>query len=327
MKKAFEGAAVIAALVVMAAGNARAQSLQSVSARADNDAFNFWKPPYDRPDEEYTSGVRGSLTFSGAAWWELWLHPSAADCAKSRRPCATRTFSLGQDMYTGKLLPDDTTHEPGTRPNAAWLYLQESSRVTTDDRLDETSVSVGVTGPPALGQEMQRAFHNLAPDLNRPLNWSEQVPFEPGIVLSYDRTQRLAVVGDTMHFAADVQPHAGASLGNILTEARAGLRVRVGYALQHPWQLLAVRDIPEISFFADATAHGVLRNEFLAGTLFRDSPHVTERPFVAEYQLGLLLRFQRLTIIYSMDQIGSEYVSRPNGHAWSRLGAEWRVGR
>lgn len=317
-------AAVIAILLAVTAANALAQSLQSIGARADNDAFNFWKPPYDRPDEEYTSGVRGWLTYSGAAFWERWLH---RQCAVSCENGASHTFAIGQDMYTGKLVPGDTTHEPGTRPNSAWLYLQESSRVTTDDRLDETSVSIGVTGPPALGKEMQTVFHNLAPDLNRPINWSVEVPFEPGIVLTYDRTQRIAAVGDSMHFGFDMQPHAGASLGNILTEARAGLRVRFGYALQHPWQPLGQRETPEISFFADITGHGVLRNEFLAGTMFRDSPHVTERPFVAEYQLGLLLRYERLTFRYSMDQIGTEYFSRPNGHAWSRLSVEWRVER
>ena len=124
-----------------------------------------------------------------------------------------------------------------------------------------------------------------------------------------------------------LEPHAGASLGNILTEARAGLRVRAGFNLQHPWQPVPLRETPEISFFADATGRGILRNEFLAGTMFRPSPHVEERPFVAEYQLGVLVRYERLTIRYSMDQIGSEYLSRPNGHAWSRIGIEWRVGR
>ena len=308
----------------MTAANARAQSLQSVGVRADNDAFNFWKPPYDRPDEEYTSGVRGWLTYSGAAWWERWLHRT---CAASCEARASHSFALGQDMYTGKLVPGDTTHEPGTRPNAAWLYLQESSRITTDDRLDETSVSVGVTGPPALGKEMQSVFHNIAPDLNRPLNWSVQVPFEPGIVLAFDRTRRALVMGRTEGFGADVEPHYGASLGNILTEVRAGLRVRAGFNLQHPWMPVPLRETPEISFFAEATGHGIARNEFLAGTLFRPSPHVEERPFVAEYQLGVLVRYERVTLRYSMAQIGSEYVSRDNGHAWSRLALEWRVGR
>jgi len=67
LRRACEGAAVIVFVCAMAAGNASAQQLQSVSVRADNDAFNFWQAPYRRPDEEYTSGVRGSLVFFGAA--------------------------------------------------------------------------------------------------------------------------------------------------------------------------------------------------------------------------------------------------------------------
>jgi hypothetical protein len=36
---------------------------------------------------------------------------------------------------------------------------------------------------------------------------------------------------------------------------------------------------------------------------------------------------QRLTISYSLDQITPEYTTRPNGHAWSRIGLEWRIER
>jgi hypothetical protein len=311
----------------MTAGSARAQGPESISVRADNDAFNFWKPPYRRPDEEYTSGVRGSLVFFGAAPWERWLHSRAASCEKAAVPCATHTFSLGQDIYTGTLVPGDTVRVPGTRPNAAWLYVEESSRIAGADRLDETSVTLGVTGPPALGQEMQSAFHSIAPDFNRPINWSVQVPFEPGLILAYDRTQRILVAGDGAEFGGDVEPHAGASFGNILTEARAGLRVRGGYHLQHPWQAVAESSTPVVTFFADATIHGVLRNEFLAGTLFRSSPHVEQRPFVPEYQLGLSVRWRRFTLNYSLDQTQSEYVTRPDGHAWSRIGIDWRIER
>ena len=64
----------------------------------------------------------------------------------------------------------------------------------------------------------------------------------------------------------------------------------------------------------------LLSNEFLAGTLFSPSPHVKERPFVTDYPAGFSVRVQRLTLTYSLDQISSEYTTRPNGHAWSRLG-------
>ncbi len=317
----------IASATTAASASGQEQQLLSVSARADNDAFNFWLAAYNRPDEEYTSGVRGTLTYAGGAWWEAVLHKRAASCGSAASRCATRSYSFGQDMYTGQLVPGDTTHVPGTRPNAGWLYVQESSRVFTADHLNETSITLGVTGPPALGESTQSFIHSIAPNFNRPIDWSVQIPFEPGLVLAYDRTQRILVHGEGSVFGGDVEPHAGASLGNILTEARAGIRVREGFNLQHPWKAVPESSKPEISFFIDGTMHAVARNEFLAGTMFRSSPHVEERPFVPEYQAGMNVRWQRLTITYSFERTASEYVTRPTGHTWSRLGAEWRIER
>jgi hypothetical protein len=311
----------------MTAAGASAQEPISVSARADNDAFDFWLPAYSRPDEEYTSGVRGSLTYAGAAWWESLLHSDAALCAKSATRCATHTFSFGQDIYTGEFEAGDTTHVPGTRPNAGWLYVQESSRVFTASHLDETSITLGVTGPPALGKVAQNAFHSLAPSFNRTTNWDEQLPFEPGLILAYDRTQRILVHGEGAVFGGDVEPHAGASVGNILTEARAGLRVREGFNLLHPWQAVQAPAKPEISFFIDGTIRAVARNEFLTGTMFRPSPHVDERAFVPQYQAGIDVRWKRVTIEYSFERTAPEYATYPSGHTWSRLGAEWRIER
>ena len=216
---------------------------------------------------------------------------------------------------------------PGTRPNAGWLYLRESSRLSTANRLDETSVTIGITGPEALGEATQRVFHSIEPYFNRPVDWAGQLPFEPGIIVAYDRTQRLFASDEGARFGADLEPHAGASLGNILTEARAGVRARAGFHLPHPWQLEAKTETPSISLFADATVHGVVRNEFLAGTMFRPSAHVQERPFVAEYRAGLDVRWDWLALSYSVDYTGSEYVTRASGHTWSRLSLEWRLAR
>jgi lipid A 3-O-deacylase len=319
--------AAVALISVTAAGNVRAQQLLSMGARADNDAFDFWLPPYARPDEEYTSGVRASLTYAGPALWDRWFHTSTASCANGAVRCATHTYSFGQDIYTGKLAPGDTSLLPGTRPNAGWLYIMESSRAGTKDRLDESSVTVGITGPEALGEFTQREFHAIAPSFNRPIDWAMQLPFEPGIVLAYDHTERLLALGEGDSFSGDVEPHAGASLGNILTEARAGLRVRSGFHLTHPWLMAAESSRPEISFFADGTIHAVARNEFLAGTMFRSSAHVQERPFVSEGQVGVTAKWRRVSATYSVDRTASEYVTRATGHTWSRIAVEWRMGR
>jgi lipid A 3-O-deacylase len=307
----------------------RAGQPLSLSIRADNDAFDFWEAPFQRPDQEYTSGVRITLEVSGGAPWERWFH-RVAPCALGVAPCATHTLAFGQDIYTGELVPGDTTSEPGTRPNAGWLYLQESSRFERTNRLDETSVTVGVTGAAALGGVTQQFVHGIAPAYNRPINWSTQLPFEPGVVLAWDHTERIFAVGDGKLFGADVEPHAGASFGNILTEGRAGLSVRTGFRMQHPWLVPAIDSsdtTPAISFFADAMVHGVVRNEFLAGTMFRASEHVEERPFVSEYQVGVTLRLEQVSLSWVAHQLSSEYYSRADGHAWSRIEVVYRYVR
>jgi lipid A 3-O-deacylase len=309
---------------------ARAQTPLTLEVRADNDVFNFWQPPPKRPDEEYTSGVRAALEFSGAAPWERWLHAGIAPCKVGVAPCATHSFAFGQDIYTGETLPNDTTLVKGTRPNAGWLFVEESSKIERTNRLDETSITIGVTGPPALGQTMQRIFHDIAPADNRPINWNTELPFEPGIVLAWDHTERWLAAGDGKLFGFDVEPHGGASLGNILTEGRAGMRVRTGFRMQHPWLLAAIDSTdttPVISFLADATVHGVARNEFLAGTMFRASPHVDERPFVSEYQVGATFRLEQFSLSWVAHQVSSEYFSRANGHAWSRIEVVYRFAR
>jgi lipid A 3-O-deacylase len=317
---------------VLAAAPLLAQGPISVSVRADNDAFDFWLPPWDRPDEEYTSGVRATLEYAGAAPWERWLHRNVTPCSVGAPRCATHTFALGQDIYTGQYASGDTSFVKPTRPNAGWLYLQESSRVESTNSLDETSLTLGVTGPPALAQVTQEAAHGLGPTFNHPTDWSTQLPFEPGIIIAYERTQRMLVFGEGQEFGGDVEPHAGASLGNILTGATAGIRVRAGFRLHHPWLLAASTSVPEISFFADGTMNGVVRDEFLAGTLFRpsgltSSDRVDERPFVPEGQVGVTVRWRQLAVTYMVDRTASEYVPREIGHTWSRLAAEWRFER
>ena len=327
MRGVYTSLLAVALACATAVGRARAQQPLAVGVRADNDAFNFWLPPYARPDEEYTSGVRAWVTYAGSAWWDQWMRKGIQSCASGADRCSTRAYSFGQDIYTGVLAPGDTSLAPGTRPNAGWLYVQESSRVGSVDRLDETSITLGVTGPPALGGPAQRAFHSLDAAFNRPIYWATELPFEPGIVLAYDHTQRILAMGGADSFGGDVEPHAGASLGNILTEARAGVRLRGGFRVKHPWLATEEPAKPEVSLVADATVHGIVRNEFLAGTMFRPSQHVQERPFVAEYSAGITLRWKRLTLTYSADHSESEYVTRSSGHTWSRIGAEWRIAR
>lgn len=308
----------LAAALLASAFPAHAQT--SVRIRADNDAFNFWQPPWARPDEEYTSGVRLSVDFTGAALWARRADTSAVgDCGAEGGRCISHTLTLGQDIFTPARRKSAATPPPGSRPDAGMLWLQDEQRVAAMDRLVETSVTVGVTGKPSLASVMQRIAHGYSAAKQRPIDWSNQLPFEPVVGVAYDQHRRTRVLG------VPLQPHAGASLGNILTELRAGVGMQGGWHHVHPWMPAKSGRRAEVSFLADATLRAVAWNETLSGNMFRSSERVTLRPLVAEFKAGISARFHRATLAYVVHQRGSEYTTRQGSHRWSLLQTSWQL--
>jgi hypothetical protein len=293
----------------------------AVRVRVDNDAFNFWLGPWDRPDEEYSSGVRLSADWAGSAFWSGSASHDALGCSPDRSRCATHTFTLGQDIYTAARHIGDPTPAPGSRPDAGLLWLQESQRISRADRLDETSVTIGVTGEPALASSIQRIVHGYAPGWQRPIDWSKQLPFSTVVGIAYDHTQLWALD------ALEVQPHAGATVGNLLTEARAGIGLRTGWNLRDAFRPTAPSDRFEFAFVGDAALRAVAWSAVLAGDAFGTNQRVTLRPIVPELQLGFTMRYRRGSVAYIVHQTSAEYTTRNSAHQWSTIQAEWQFGR
>jgi hypothetical protein len=304
------------ALCVACASTISAQT--AVRVRADNDAFNFWQPPWARPDEEYSSGVRASVDYDGPAFFWKGGNSARRECSGAQEGCLEHTWSLGQNIFTAARTAANPVAAPGSRPNAGVLWLQDVQRISRADRLDEITLAAGVTGEPSLASPMQSLFHGLAPAFNRPVDWSRQVPFEPVANIAYDQHRRanLGIV--------EVSPHAGASLGNLLTEARLGIGARGGYNLSHPWLRSATRQRVELTILGDATLRAVAWNTALSGTMFRSSDRVTLRPLVAELQAGVMARFRSASVSYVVHQTGAEYSTHRSVHQWSALEVAWR---
>jgi hypothetical protein len=309
----------------VAAGTLRAQAPIASRVRVDNDAFDFWLAPWNRPDEEYTSGVEASLRYSGYAWWHRAVSALTGRCTRPTDGCATRTYALGQQIYTAAQQVGQRAPTPGSRPSAGWLYASEAEQVATASRLDESSLTIGVTGAPALASFFQRVAHGYAAAYNRPVDWSRQLPFEPGATFRFERTERLVAGTDGGWLGAEVEPHVGAALGTIITEGVAGVRTRVALPARHPWLPGPPSKGLELSLFADAEMHGVARNEFLDGTFFRSSDHVRSRPWVSEFQGGFTVRWRQLGASYAAHRLGPEYVTRTGSHTWASISAEWRL--
>lgn len=224
---------------------------------------------------------------------------------------------FGQNMYT----PSDirkAENQPNDRPWAAWLYAGAAAQRVKANRLDSVELDVGMVGPAALGEQVQSAWHRLigAP---QPQGWANQIPNEPAFLVAYLQKRRYGT-GDVQ-----VIPHWGATLGTVMTLARAGGILRLGHNMTgfgpdtiEPGgtMLQSIRrranGEKRAGFgwyvFAGGDYRWVGRNVFLDGTLFRDSPRVDRRDTVYDLTAGVALRYRRLNLSLTRVRRSQEFV-------------------
>lgn len=322
---------VAAPLLLAAAPRAVAQRPDAIRIGADNDAFNFWIPPWSRTDQEYTSGVRGSLEYFGPSRWLAPLRRLGAYVTCDRAgPCGTHSFGIGQAIFTGStddysLVALQSGHAPPpTRPNAGWLFVELSERDSSSRGAGELSVQLGIVGPPALGEQMQRFFHSLGPDYQRPMNWSRQLPFEPGFVVRYSRMTQVVGFADGDRWRGSIVSHLGGAVGTIATDAVAGLGIRADISLV-PGRNDAAS--PRVVLSLDGRERFVVRDEFLDGTLFRRSERMSKRPLVGEGSAAVSFYWRQLGLTYRVNKLGRQYDGQQMMSSWGSIETEWRLSR
>ena len=121
-------------------------------------------------------------------------------------------------------------------------------------------------------------------------------------------------------------PEWGASVGNVLTGAHAGVRASAGVNVPHPWSRAADRGAGPFSLYAVAAARqdAVAHNLFLDGTTFGEGPRVEHRPFVFRYELGGGIRYQHFTLEYRATTRTREYETEPGGHTYATFELTYR---
>ncbi|MDQ2768858.1 MAG: lipid A deacylase LpxR family protein, partial [Gemmatimonadota bacterium] len=79
----------------------RAQAVPGTEVTGENDALDFWLPQKQRPDGEYTNGLRVSLSRSLAPLWGRFVKSAAPCTGKEARDqrCLTTEFAIAQQMY------------------------------------------------------------------------------------------------------------------------------------------------------------------------------------------------------------------------------------
>jgi lipid A 3-O-deacylase len=308
-------------------------------------------------DQHYTSGLRFSAT-SQKAWGTLdsgfqdlatRLIPGMDDkCAKGSD--WLYNISLGQNIYTPSNLYASNLIT-GDRPYAGWLYLNfgllaDRKRSNHPDAscryrgfnpfplyeissntVDTLELSVGVVGPAALAEQVQKGFHKIFDGVD-PQGWDHQLHNEPAINLTFSRQN--SWLTDLDHI--DVISHWGGALGNVFTYANVGATLRVGQGLDSDYGPPRIRPgIPgsdfikpgnrsqSFYFFVSAEGRAVARDIFLDGNTFRSSHSVDKYPLVADLQAGVVFRKGPVRISYTSTYRSKEFSGQPENSQFGAL--------
>jgi lipid A 3-O-deacylase len=308
-------------LVPAAVSPASAQQIREVRVQVDNDNFNFWLPPRQRPDFEYTHGAQIAITTAAAPLWGNWLDAERPVCdgsEKAERHCLATTWEFGQRIYTPRANSVELIE--GQRPHAGWLYGSVTAVAQGEADRHSLRLEMGMTGPPSLAGAMQTTVHELG-GYWKPLGWHNQLPFEPGIIGRYDYARRLAAPEIDGVRAAEVVTRAGVAVGNIITSGGAELNARLGLHVPHSWGFDDTRAASSVSLYllGGVGAEAFLRNLFLDGSTGRAGPRVEKLPFVQRHHVGLALRIQNVDVAYLVNTRTREYITEPSGHRYSSV--------
>jgi lipid A 3-O-deacylase len=305
--------ATLASLMVLGRPVEAQELARTARITLDNDFLNVWQPPRERADHNYTHGLR--LT------WDLARAPEFARRLVCTSGACGTTLEIGQEIYTSTL--DWFWYVEGERPYAGWLYGRVDVRGGDRATLRRLGLTVGVTGPPSLGEAAHTAVHETFADFKPRVGWVDQLPTEIAFAALASHSWRLVPNGAAARFV-DVVPTVAGTLGTLRTSAEAGMRVRLGAPLTHPW-LADVRSGVAPYAFAGLRGEAVVRDMFLNGTLFSDSPRTDHRLVFGEVDAGLGVRMGRAALEFRVVRRSRQYAASPSSVTYSSVALEWDI--
>ena len=246
-----------------------------------------------------------------------------------------RGIAIGHSIFTPQDI-EATGPLPDQHPYAGWVYGEYSAVIDRKDEVDQVSLQVGLVGPSAAGEFIQNNVHDQigSPEAR---GWDNQIKDEPGVVLSYDKRFRsIAALGDE-ELGLDLTPNFGATVGNVHTNARAGLTLRVGQDLRNDFGPPRVRPsqggagyfnpIDDFSWylFAGVEGRAVGHNIFLDGSLFdKSSPAVATERFVADFQGGAVVQYGPTQLAFTYVERTDEFEAQKERQAFGALSLSFK---
>ncbi len=328
---------IIALATVTVTGADPARAGQAVNVTVEND---FFAPREGGvTDRYYSSAIQVSFEQSEAdlSVLGLWLGRSLFG-DEGQRDFTAERFAIAHSFFT----PDNITvaeSQPKDHPWAGWLRTSYDISVRHRETVDTLHLSLGVVGPLAQAEPLQREWHRFIDD-PLPEGWDNQLGNEVTLQFAWQRTwpawslfKAPSDSGQRGTLAADVRPVTRVALGNAFVQASAGAELRLGHNLRvdggaprHGAAALSTgffeprKDGPGWYVFASAHARGVGRNLFIEGNTFRDSPGVDPERFVHDVSAGVVVESGRVRFSYSYVSRSDEFKGQEGRHNFGLMG-------
>jgi len=329
--------AALALLLASCTTTGGAVGASSILRSVDNDLFA-------KSDDQYTSGL--SISYVGEherafddaevpSWMGRFLDEHWPFPAEEERFVI---YSLSQRIFTPTDL-DATEVVEGDLPYSALLYGTITAGSQGPSRLDAFSLTLGVVGPWALGDEVQSAVHGVTGS-DDPKGWDNQLENEPLLNVGFEERRRLARFGGGTGFGGDFLGGLSASLGNLETQATLASTARLGWRVPSNFHMvseflaedsLGLRHFgpepekPLVYAFAGFAATLLANAIYLDGNTFSDSHSVEHDPYVLRGSLGLAGQYGRLlvSLVYERATLPWDHPEGLDHEDYLRIGLSW----
>lgn len=273
--------------------------------------FHYDNDYFTKRDEYYTQGI----TFE-------FVHPAIKRFPLAKllwKPFNTEPqygISLNLFGYTPtSILSDSILY--GDRPFNAVISVK-TFLIQVDEvkhRQISTDLSVGVTGPAALGYEIQYNIHKW---LKNPLPHGWEYQTKNDIILNYQLNYEKQIIAAGNNFLMNAA--AEARLGTLNTKISGGLNLMAGRFNKRFTQLGIKKSKAEYYFYAQGRMHLIGYDASMQGGLFnRKSPYVIPGKDINRATLqadaGIIVNFRKLYLSYTQSILTKEFRSGTY-HRW-----------
>lgn len=244
-----------------------------MSATLDNDFFVY-------EDNGYTNGlyvswydVRDSETSDHSP--DFWVKPLIWSMPSGVVKSSASIYGFGQTINTADDIEIPNPPE-NDFPYSGLLSFNNTFIANRGDYADRISITIGIVGPLALGEQTQKVVHRII-DAQEPMGWHTQLQTEIVFQLSRSRIWRSwASESDTMDFLSGVDM----SVGTLRSSVSTGFMFRYGRNLESSYATVLLTEnrmsnptaVNDGWFvYAGVKAGHTFNQIFTDGNTFRDS--------------------------------------------------------